>query len=160
MAMNFSISCPEAYAKPEKKYVRTTKGKETRLSNKIKKYLESLYIYVEKIWGGGFQSSGVPDLLFCYKGIFVGMELKVDNKKPSELQKAKLLKINKSGGVGVVVYSFDECLKTLEFIDSFIRMGQKMTMVAECLEGFTGVPQYYPDYYPNVNPKHWSIKEK
>ena len=63
---------------------------ETAFVAQIKRYLKSKGAYCEKIWGGGFQSAGIPDIIGCYKGYFIGIEAKVGNNKPSEIQKAKI----------------------------------------------------------------------
>ena len=42
---------------------------------------------------------GVPDLLICWRGRFIAIELKVDGEKPDALQFAVLERIGKAGGV-------------------------------------------------------------
>lgn len=46
----------------------------------------------------------------CCNGYFLGVELKAENGKPSELQKYQIEKIKKSGGIGLILYpkDFDE----------------------------------------------------
>ena len=90
---------------------------ESQLVAKIKKYLKDKGAYVEKIWGGGFQSAGIPDLIVCYKGLFLGIEVKVGSNKPSELQIAKIKRINNSGGIGIVVWSLEEVKELIELLD-------------------------------------------
>ena len=48
------------------------------------------------VWGGGFQTSGIPDLIICVRGVFVAAELKSDDGKPSDLQKINIAKINET----------------------------------------------------------------
>ena len=91
---------------------------ESALVAKIKTYLKERGAYVEKIWGGGFQSAGIPDLIACYRGYFLGIEVKVGNNKPSDIQKAKIKLINKAGGYGVVVWSLNEVKHLLDLIDN------------------------------------------
>lgn len=91
--------------------------KESVLVESIKKYLRSKGAYVEKIWGGGFQSAGIPDLIACYKGRFLGIEVKVGNNKPSEIQEVKLEMINNSGGVGIVVWDLETVKNIISVID-------------------------------------------
>ena len=69
-----------------------------------------------KIWGGGFQKSGIPDILACVNGVMVAVEVKASNGRPSELQKLNISRINQSGGIGVILYpegfeQFKELLK-------------------------------------------------
>lgn len=90
---------------------------EGQLTKKIKDYMISKGAYMENIWGGGFQAAGIPDLVGCYKGIFVGIEVKLDYNKPSKLQEAKLKMINKAGGEGIVAYGFEEVDEMIERIE-------------------------------------------
>lgn len=78
--------------------------KEKDFENKVKKYLKDKGAYVIKHHGGYFSKVGVPDLLICYKGKFLGVELKGDNGKPSPLQLHNIDLIKKSGGIGIILY--------------------------------------------------------
>lgn len=91
--------------------------KEGTLVSKIKKYLIKNGAYCENIWGGGFQAAGIPDIIACYKGVFLGIEIKLDYNKPSEIQKAKLKLINNAGGIGIVAYSIDDVTEVLREVD-------------------------------------------
>lgn len=93
---------------------------EKLFEKRVEKYLHSIGVYqagtpshqmnVEqigwftKIWGGGFQKSGIPDLILCVNGIFITAELKATNGKPSELQKMNTSRINQSNGIGIILY--------------------------------------------------------
>lgn len=78
--------------------------KEKDFQLKVEKFLTDKGIYFVKYWGGGnFTRSGVPDLLCCINGRFVGVELKTDNGKVSELQQYNIDKIIQSGGVALVL---------------------------------------------------------
>lgn len=57
-----------------------------------------------KIWGGGFQKEGIPDILMCVNGVFVSVELKAKNGKPSEMQVKNTNLIRRSGGIGLILY--------------------------------------------------------
>jgi hypothetical protein len=90
---------------------------EKNFENKVKKYLKEKGCYFVKYWGGGvYTRSGIPDLLVCCNGHFVGVELKADKGKPSQLQIFNLKEINKSGGIGVLLYpkDFDKFKKLIE----------------------------------------------
>jgi hypothetical protein len=56
-----------------------------------------------KIWGGGYQKSGIPDLILCVNGVFISVELKAPNGRPSELQKMNTARINQSNGIGIIL---------------------------------------------------------
>ncbi len=80
---------------------------EKQFENKIKKFLKSYNIWFTKIWGGGYQKAGIPDILACVNGYFVAIEIKGNSGKPTELQKYNIKKINESNGVGIILYPKD-----------------------------------------------------
>ena len=82
-------------------------AEEKTFENKVKGFLKSQGCWVLKTWSNGVQRSGIPDLLVCCKGTFLGVELKAANGKPSPLQLWNLRKIEESGGYGVLLYPSD-----------------------------------------------------
>ena len=72
--------------------------------NKIKRYLKESGCYCVKYHGNKFSTSGTPDILACVNGYFLGIEVKADSGKPSELQLVKIADIRKAGGFGFVAY--------------------------------------------------------
>lgn len=81
---------------------------EKQFQQKVIKYLNSLdNTWFFKVWGGGFQRSGIPDLICCIKGNFLAIELKGDSGKPTALQEMNIRKINEAGGIGVILYPKD-----------------------------------------------------
>lgn len=77
---------------------------EKSFENKVKAFLNEQNCWVLKTWSNGVQRSGVPDLLVCCNGYFVGVELKAPNGKPSELQLWNVDKIREAGGIAIVLY--------------------------------------------------------
>lgn len=76
---------------------------EKSFQKNVKKYLLEQGAYVvnyvaQSVYG----TNGIPDLLVCYKGRFIGLELKVPPYKPTPIQLANLKKIEKAGGIGKV----------------------------------------------------------
>lgn len=88
--------------------------REKAFENKVKDFLKSQGCWVLKTWSNGIQRSGVPDLIVCCNGYFVGVELKAENGKPSDLQLWNIKKIREAWGIAIVLYpnQFDE-FKTL-----------------------------------------------
>ncbi len=57
---------------------------EKNITNKILKYLKSLdKCFCFKEHGGNYGSSGIPDIICCYHGHFIGFEVKTDKGKNS-----------------------------------------------------------------------------
>lgn len=55
---------------------------------------------------------GVPDILACINGYFVGIEVKAESGTPSELQKHNRELIKYAGGISVILYPQDYNLFT------------------------------------------------
>lgn len=71
-----------------------------KIIRKLKKLPDCWYV---KIWGGGFQRAGIPDILICYKGFFIAVELKNEIGEASELQKYNIEKIKEARGIALVI---------------------------------------------------------
>jgi hypothetical protein len=69
-----------------------------------------------KVWGGGYQKAGIPDLLMCVNGFFISVELKAAQGTASKLQKLNTARINKAGGIGIILYpdGFEEFKKIMK----------------------------------------------
>ena len=81
---------------------------EKLFENRVKAYLKEQGCWFVKYWAGAaFTKTGIPDLLVCCNGRFLGVELKAPNGKPSELQIYNLKKIDESGGYGILLYPKD-----------------------------------------------------
>lgn len=90
---------------------------ETRLVHKIVQALGEEFpgAYLRKIHGGPFQHVGIPDIVGCIEGYFVGLEVKTTDGRVSEIQKIEGLCIVKSDGIYGVVTSPEEaisCVRT------------------------------------------------
>lgn len=77
---------------------------EKAFENKVKAFLKQNNCWNLKTWSNGVQRSGVPDILACCNGYFLGIELKASNGKPSKLQLWNVKKIRESGGFAIVLY--------------------------------------------------------
>ena len=92
---------------------------EGQLTSQIKNLLKSKGCYCEKIFGGGFQASGIPDILACYKGVFLAIEVKSPTKKgrASDIQKLKIKAIRKAGGFALITDNIEDVENILDYID-------------------------------------------
>ena len=84
------------------------KQEETKLQRQIQEYLKSIGAYRFKVHGEIFMRAGIPDIIACLKGRFIGIEVKDGSNKPSELQLAHGRQIQKSGGIFGVCYSVED----------------------------------------------------
>lgn len=99
-----------------------SKKPETLFKEKVMRYLDSIpNVWYLKIYGNAVQSGGIPDLLVCYKGRFVALELKDPDEKnkygETSRQRMHIKRIIKCGGIGATVNSIeqiDEILKQIK----------------------------------------------
>ena len=88
---------------------------ESQLVNKIKAYLKTLdNCFFWKEHGGAYGKAGIPDIIVCYKGQFVGLECKVGKNKPTVLQELTIRQIRSAGGIAEVVRSVEEVKQIIE----------------------------------------------
>ncbi|NFB58009.1 VRR-NUC domain-containing protein [Clostridium botulinum] len=81
---------------------------EKKFENEIKKFLSELpKTWFFKYWAGPYSKSGIPDIIACVDGHFVGIEVKAPNGKPSELQKRNVRLIQECRGLGYILYPKD-----------------------------------------------------
>ncbi len=92
------------------------RGPETRLRKKIVKKLEDLWplAYIRKIHGNAFQNIGLPDLLCCIDGSFIGLEIKCHGKKATPAQILEGERITRASGHFAVITSIDEAILAVE----------------------------------------------
>lgn len=91
-------------------------GSEKIFENGIKTFLKEQGCWYVKYWSGGTQTKegmkkftrdGVPDLLCCCDGFFIGIEVKAPTGRPSKLQIYNLRKIDEAGGFAFLLYPKD-----------------------------------------------------
>jgi len=76
---------------------------EAKVKKKVVAELKARGAYYFYPVTGGYGSSGVPDVVACYRGVFVGIECKAGKNKPTDLQKRNLDAISRCGGVALVI---------------------------------------------------------
>lgn len=76
---------------------------EKKVKNKVVKQLKQLGAYYFYPVTGGYGSSGVPDIVGCYRGLFFGIECKAGSNVPTPLQEKNLNSIRKAGGLTMVI---------------------------------------------------------
>jgi Holliday junction resolvase len=76
---------------------------EGKVKTKVNKLLESYNAYRCMPLTNGYGASGVPDILACLHGRFIGIECKAGSNKPTALQQLNLNMIRDRGGVALVI---------------------------------------------------------
>ena len=81
---------------------------ETKLKNKVLKFIKSEYPDAWIYKAADRFTSGIPDLLICRKGLFYAIELKVGSNKATKLQEYVLRQIHRAGGRTAVCRTVDQ----------------------------------------------------
>ena len=76
---------------------------EAKVKKKVVAQLKQLRAYYFYPVTGGYGGSGVPDIVVCHKGRFIGIECKAGSNKPTKLQALNLRQIADAGGIALVI---------------------------------------------------------
>lgn len=79
-------------------------AQEKQFENRIKAFLVSEGAWYIKFYANAYTRVGVPDILACVNGHFVGVEVKAQTGHPSKLQLYQCAGIRASGGFAFVLY--------------------------------------------------------
>ena len=83
--------------------------KESEIITQIKEYLKTVKgCFFWKEHGGQFGTAGLPDIIVCYKGRFIALEVKTATGKTSVLQAVNINRIRAAGGIAEIVRSVEE----------------------------------------------------
>ena len=103
-----------------RKWCQSNVPEESYFQKKIMDYLEERYpnSFVRKISQGAYSQGGTPDILFIYKGRYIGFEV----KRPyfgvtSKLQEQTIKQIRRAGGVAEVVIYVSEVKKIMDIVE-------------------------------------------
>lgn len=83
-----------------------------RIKKKLQTEIHGLYV---KIHGGPFQTAGLPDLIGCVRGRFVGIEVKCPGKEKNLTPRQALIlqSIRDAGGIAFVATDPQEAVNKL-----------------------------------------------
>ena len=92
------------------------KVKEKWVKQQVVKLLKDRGAYYFYPVASGYMSSGVPDIVVCYQGLFMGIECKAGSNKPTAIQEKNLQQIRDNKGVAMVVNE-DNLVALQNFLD-------------------------------------------
>lgn len=90
---------------------------ETKIQNDIVSYLKKNRILVWRI-SDPYLMAGFPDLLVCYQGRFVALEVKTDTGRPTGQQEFIMKMINEQGGIAKIVRSVEDVKNIIKTIST------------------------------------------
>ena len=76
---------------------------ESKVKKKVAAHLKRVGAYFFYPQTGGYGKSGVPDIIACHKGRFIGIECKAGKNTTTRLQEKNLRDISEAGGHSLVI---------------------------------------------------------
>lgn len=98
-------------------------NKETKIQREIQDLLNKKRIINWRM--SDSKVSGMPDLIAVYRGYVLGLEVKTDTGKPTELQNRVIRSIRDAEGFAYIVTSTRDVLNALHLVDLELRDKQK-----------------------------------
>lgn len=97
---------------------------EAHISRAIQKALRAQGIFCFKVHGSEYMPAGLPDIIACVDGIFVGFEVKVPGKRDntSAVQKLQHDRIIDAKGFAFVVCSVGEAMVQVRRIRTQLKL--------------------------------------
>lgn len=96
--------------------MRTPEGRVKDAVVKILKQYEDLFYFFPAT--GGYGKSGVPDIIVCYRGFFIGIECKAEDGSLTPLQGKALYDIRRCGGATFVIFGVAQAPQLLTLLDT------------------------------------------
>jgi Holliday junction resolvase len=93
---------------------------EGKVKAKVKKILDAYGAYYFMPATGGYGKSGVPDIVCCANGYFIGIECKAGKGKTTALQDKNLDAITAAAGVAVVINE-----DNIDYVTALMKMANK-----------------------------------
>ncbi len=94
--------------------------KERQITDAIRGLLKSLGIFHWKNHGGPMGAKGIADILGCYRGRLLAIEVKAPKGKVSYDQQRFIDNVNAAGGLAFVARSIDDVIAGLGVQDRFL----------------------------------------
>lgn len=87
---------------------------EKEITKEIRKFLTFKHIFHWKAWAGLGSIKGVPDIIGCYKGQMIAIEVKGQNGKVSPHQEVFMDNLRGSGAICFVARSVQDVIDNLK----------------------------------------------
>ena len=76
---------------------------EKKVKDNVKKTLDSMGIWHFSPFQAGMGRAGIPDIIACYRGLFVAIECKAGKGKTTALQEREIEAIRRAKGLAFVI---------------------------------------------------------
>lgn len=94
---------------------------ERKVKNRVTAILKDRDAYYFYPVTSGFGASGVPDIIVCYFGWFIGIECKAGKNTLSALQRQNIARINAARGITLVINE-DNIHEVSELLEALYRL--------------------------------------
>lgn len=92
---------------------------EKDITANIMRFLKTIpSCFAWKTHGGMYGTAGLPDIICCYRGRFVGLEVKTPSGKLTKLQETTLRRIQAAKGQAFKVTSVEEVKEILQNLNA------------------------------------------
>lgn len=96
---------------------------ERKVKTKVTKLLTERGAYWFYPVASGYGSAGIPDIVCCYRGKFIGIECKAGSGRTTALQENNLERIRLCKGLALVVREdLTELIAVLDFLDGKVTL--------------------------------------
>lgn len=87
-----------------------SRQREGKLAQSIMTSLRRQGVFCFKVHGSEFMAAGLPDIIGCVEGLFIGLEVKLPETRSNTTPRQRLMvtNIRKAGGCAAVVTSVKE----------------------------------------------------
>lgn len=99
---------------------------EARLQRDIQYAIRDRGGFIFKVHGSEYMMAGLFDLIVCYRGRFIGLEVKMPRGRVTERQQYVADICRAAGGITAVVYSVADALAALSVVDRQISAAQRV----------------------------------
>lgn len=90
---------------------------ESKIKNKIIKYLLDIGAHPTPVPAGKYGYDGEPDMIACYRGLYIAIEGKTSTGQQMYDQKVVQKEIEDAGGIYIVARSVEDVQKRIDTID-------------------------------------------
>lgn len=90
---------------------------ESELKKTLKHYLDMRHAFWSSVQGGAGSKPGDPDMVVCYRGIYIAVEAKTATGRLSGWQKTRKAEIERAGGIYLVARCVNDLAICLDRID-------------------------------------------
>ena len=90
---------------------------ESDLKKQMKAMLKARGAYVVPVANGAYAKMGDPDMVACYRGMFIAIEGKTYAGRQSDWQRLRMDQVHDAGGIYVVAKTVDALKQLLDELD-------------------------------------------